>query len=229
MELKSILFSPSGAEASAATDGGRYDVARADLVAFLKKYFDFDADIDGATPDVIAALPPLYTADAGAKAALEALSEKLKAIKYAAYLLGIGDNSEKQLREKMRRKGFSPRIADAALYTLKKNGLVSDLRCGKRKCELLAAKYYGRRRILSELSRAGIAAPLCKRIVDEAEIDWEENLRTVYLKLTKGIFPETWEQKKKISDKLLRYGYLYDEIAALFDGFGEPDEPDESN
>jgi SOS response regulatory protein OraA/RecX len=100
---------------------------------------------------------------------------------------------------------------------LKKNGYVSDERFCRRKCETLSeGKLFGRRRIVSELMAKGISYELCDKVIDSMEIDFYANLQRLFEKITAGEIPETREQKKKIFDKLLRYGYSYDEINDVF-------------
>ena len=217
MDILNVSFSGSGNEACVRTEEGYFDLARADLSAFLSKHLGDDvknAVVPGAECDFF----PLYATD-DAVAELEFLSRKLKAIKYAVYLQGISDKSKKQLFLKLKEKGYSKNEADAAFAVLEKNGYLSDERSCKRKCEILASsKLFGRRRIISELLAKGYSYDLCQSTVDEAEIDFEENLSLLFEKITKGKIPADREQKKKISDKLCRYGYSYDEVRDLFDG-----------
>ena len=101
---------------------------------------------------------------------------------------------------------------------LKKNGFISDERFCHRKYEQFSQnKLFGKRRIITELMSKGLSYDLCRRVVDESETDFEQNIRFLFDKISKGVIPETREQKKKISDKLLRYGYNYDEISRLFE------------
>lgn len=222
MDICRISFTESGNEATVFTDAGIFDISRADFNCFFAK-------IIGGSPISIknkdfSDYLPLYADDAELKE-LEALAEKLRAIKYAAYLLGINDKSEKILRSKLKLKGYSGNAADAAVEVLKKNGYLSDERFCRRRCEILAqSKLFGRRRIISELMAKGLAYDLCDRIIDDAEIDFEENLKLLFDKLTKGNIPKDREQKKKISDKLLRYGYSYGEISELFNSLDFDDE-----
>ena len=217
MDILNITFTESGNQATLRTDRGYFDMTRADLMEFLQKFLGEDvrsAVRPGAELDFL----PLFVDDE-AEGELEALTEKLKAIKYASYILGIGDKSEKQLRTKLKTKGYSTRAIDEAFDVLRRNGYICDERTCKRKCELLAnGKLFGRRRIISELMAKGYPYSLCEATVDEQEIDFEANLALLYEKISKGENLLDWEQKKKISDKLLRYGYSYDEINCLFDG-----------
>jgi len=215
MDIISVTFTQSGNEACIKTDGGYYDITKADLKSFV-------ADITGgADISEFSAHLPMFVPES-AVAQLEQLAEKLKAIKYAAYILGISDKSEKQLVSKLKLKGYSPAASAQAVAVLKKNGYIDDKRYCTRKCEMLAnGKLFGRHRIISELIAKGISRTLCEQVLDECEIDFDENLNILFEKLSKGEIPETREQKKKLSDKLLRYGYSYDEISGLFDNYAD--------
>ena len=216
MDILNITFTESGNQATLRTDRGYFDVTRADLAAFLADSLGEDVR-DRVRPGAELDFLPLYVDD-GVSELLEALAEKLKAIKYASYILGIGDKSEKQLRQKLKTKGYSANAIDSAFEVLRRNGYLCDKKTCKRKCELLAnGKLFGRRRIISELMAKGYPYSLCESTVDNAQIDFEENLELLYEKISKGENLLDWEQKKKISDKLLRYGYSYDEVTCLFD------------
>lgn len=217
MDILNISFTESGNQATLRTDRGYFDITRADFLTFLESFLGEDVR-DAVRPGAELDFLPLYVED-DAASELESLAEKLKAIKYASYILGIGDKSEKQLRMKLKTKGYSACAIDSAFEVLRRNGYLCDERTCKRKCELLAnGKLFGRRRIISELMAKGYSYSLCEKTVDEAGIDFEENLALLYEKISKGEDLLNREQKKKISDKLLRYGYSYDEVNCLFDG-----------
>ncbi|MBR5527889.1 MAG: regulatory protein RecX [Clostridia bacterium] len=215
MDILSVCKSESGNEVTLKTDSGYFNISKADYACFLKDSVG-TADISEFEEHL-----PIFIPESAVNE-LEFFAEKLKAIKYAMYILGIGDKSEKQLREKLKLKSYSPRACDEAISVLKKNEYISDERYCARKCEILAnTKLFGKYRIISELFAKGISRSLCERVLEECEIDFEENLNTLFEKLTDGEIPETREQKKKISDKLLRYGYSYDEVSELFFRYGD--------
>ena len=216
MDILSVTFTESGNEACVRTDQGFFDITRADLSEFLREFFGEDVK-DALAPGCENDFFPLYAKDEAASS-LEFLSQKLKAIKYAVYLLGINDKSEKQLLQKLKTKGYPKPVCNAAFAVLKKNGYLCDERSCKRKCELLAnGKLFGERRIITELLAKGYSYELCHRVVDEADIDFEENLSALFEKISGHKYLSDREQKKKIYDKLLRYGYSYDEVRDLFE------------
>lgn len=212
MDITGISRTESGNEITFKTDLGYFDISKADAIDFFREFFD--ADISEAENHL-----PLFVENHAATR-LVTLSEKLACIKYAVYLLGISDKSERQLRTKLKEKGYKPEVCDMALEVLKKNEYVSDRRFCRRKCEILAnSKLFGPRRIVSELVAKGISADLCLGIIDELEIDFAENLEILFEKLTKSKSIDFSDRKevKKLSDKLLRYGYSYYEIKDVLD------------
>ncbi len=215
MDILGISFTGSGNEVFVRCDERSFDIARADFVRICEKYL-------GASHEFLVENDDMFPIFADEKTVCELifLDEKLKVIKHSLYLLGISDKSERMLREKLRIKGFSGAAVDAALAVVKKNGYLCDESFCRRKCEILAGtKLFGRRRLITELMAKGFSQDLCIRTVDDAEIDYEENLKLLFEKISKGRIPENREQKKKLSDKLIRHGYSYDEISVLFDEF----------
>lgn len=216
MDITYISKTQSGNEITIKTDLGYFDISKADAGQFFAEFFD--SDIEEAACHL-----PLFLEN-NAAGRLVVLSEKLACIKYAVYLLGISDKSERQLRTKLMEKGYKPEVCDMALDVLKRNGYVSDERFCRRKCEILAnSKLFGRRRIISELVQKGISSDLCSQIIDELEIDFEENLGQLFEKLTRSKDINFLDRKevKKFSDKLLRYGYSYYEIKDVLDAYLE--------
>lgn len=166
-------------------------------------------------------------ADGDGESAAEELrfaDEKLRALRYALYLLEISDKSVRSLRGKLKQKGYSERACDAAIAVLLKNERLSDEAFCRRKCELLAeGKKYGRRRIVAELVAKGVDASLCDRILDEADIDFTENLRSLCEKLFREP-PHDRDERRKATAKLARYGYSYDEIYAVLEEICDEEE-----
>ena len=80
------------------------------------------------------------------------LSQKLKCLHYAAYLLDFGDKSKRALSDKLRKKGYAKDVCEAAVAVLEKNGLLDDERlCADKLNSLAIGKLYGPRRLKTEL------------------------------------------------------------------------------
>lgn len=144
---------------------------------------------------------------------LSFMSEKLSCIKYAEYLLGFGDKSKKMLMLKLKTKGYTSEICEAAIDVLEKNHIVDDENLCRRKLEALAnTKYYGPYRLKSELLQKGFSSKQIDIVLDEAEIDFDELLNKLFEKLTKRGFEKDRKSVVSLKNKLSRYGYDYDRI-----------------
>ncbi len=158
------------------------------------------------------------------------LAQKLKAIRYALYLLGFSDKSEKVLRNKMREKEYSKEVIDEAMAVMKDAGYISDESlCLKKYISIANSKLYGPYRIKSELFSKGFSAEDIKNAESHAEIDFEELLYELCRKLlsTGRINLSDRNEAEKFKAKLSRYGYGFDTIgyvmerlnASVFDDF----------
>lgn len=143
------------------------------------------------------------------------LSQKLRAIKYASYLLGFSDKSETVLRKKMREKNYSSEVIDEALYAMRKSGIIDDGNlCLKRYASIAHSKMYGAQRIKSELFAKGFSSADIKKAEQNANIDFYELCEKMCEKLLRQSKIDL-SDKKKLSNfkaKLSRYGYSFDEI-----------------
>ena len=84
--------------------------------------------------------------------------------------------------------------------------------CERRIGAYAREKLYGKYRIRQELSAKGYMRESIDRAFEECEVDFYENAAKMYAKLTKNGTPTDFREKKKLADKLVRYGYSYDEI-----------------
>ncbi len=147
----------------------------------------------------------------------------------ASNILVFADNTEKNLRDKLARKGFNEEAIEAAVNKLKEAGLINDARLMHSVSEYLAdKKLYGRGRIKLELEKKGFDKRLIGEQLNEcvSDVDFKENC----LKLVR---------KKKLADKikdsktaravtaaLARYGYGYAEIKYAYTRLLEENEED---
>lgn len=158
---------------------------------------------------------------------IEFLSSKLKAIKYATYLLQFSDKSERVLSKKMREKGYSDEVIEEALEVLRNSGIISDENlCLKKYLAIASSKLYGPARIKSELFAKGFSQEDIKNAHLEADIDFYELCRELCEKLLKGktdALPDK-NQRDKFKAKLVRYGYSFDVINKVLEGFDISDD-----
>ena len=147
----------------------------------------------------------------------------------ASNIIAFADNTEKSLRDKLSKKGFSDELIENAVNKMKSAGLINDARLMESYTEQLAnKKLYGKGRIKLELQKKGFDSRLIRERLNEctSEVDFKENC----YKLVK---------KKKLSDKikdsktaravtaaLARYGYGYAEIKYAYTRLLEENEED---
>lgn len=150
------------------------------------------------------------------------LSQKLRAIKYASYLLQFSDKSEKVLKQKMREKEYSAEVIDEALRVMREGGIISDGNlCFRKYLSIANSKLYGPHRIKSELFSKGFSAEDIKNAEESANIDFEELCRELCEKLLSSgkINLSDRKEKDKFKAKLSRYGYGFDIISSVLNNF----------
>ena len=151
------------------------------------------------------------------------LSQKLKCLHYAAYLLDFGDKSKRALSDKLRKKGYAKDVCEAAVAVLEKNGLLDDERlCADKLNSLAVGKLYGPRRLKTELLAKGFGSSDIQNALDESDIDYDELLELLVEKLTRHGIPQSEKELSLLKNKLVRYGYSYDRIARVLDKLDFP-------
>lgn len=146
---------------------------------------------------------------------LRFLSQKLRCLHYAEYLLDFGDKSKRALLRMLSLKGYETEVCEAALAVLEKNGLIDDERlCADRLQSLANGKLYGPRRLKSELLAKGFSASDVQNALDEATLDYDELLRRLVEKLTRRALPQNEKELASLKNKLIRYGYSYDSVSS---------------
>jgi regulatory protein len=155
---------------------------------------------------------------------IEFLSQKLKAIKYATYLLQFSDKSERVLRKKMKEKDYSDEVIEEALCVLRDGGIISDENlCLKKYLSIANSKLYGPARIKNELFAKGFSAEDIKNAHESADIDFYELCRELCEKLLKSTRINLSDRKErdKFKAKLSRYGYGFETVNSVLGDFEE--------
>ena len=145
---------------------------------------------------------------------LEEGAQKLRCVKYLQwYITSYGEKSIKRLAEKCRENDYSEECAKEAIGLLCEFSVINEVAACERRIGAYAReKLYGKYRIRQELSAKGYMRESIDRAFEECEVDFYENAAKMYAKLTKNGTPTDFREKKKLADKLVRYGYSYDEI-----------------
>lgn len=157
--------------------------------------------------------------------ALVLYAEKLNALKYLqGYIASYGEKSEKKLAEKARANGFTRESTELALAVLRDFGVVNEPEACRNRIEGYAReKLYGRYRIRTELYGKGYRRDTIDAALEDCDIDFFELAKELYRKLTKNGVPDDPKEKKRIADKMTRYGYSYEEIRCAADAYFDED------
>jgi len=139
------------------------------------------------------------------------------AVRYAYRLLSYRDRSEKELEERLRKKGFSEKAVRDAISSLKLKGFLNDAELAeslKRIAEDI--KLLGNKGVSQFLQHRGLSKEIIGDVL--AEDDSDEIIRAKKLvdrKLkTMGNYPDE-EIRKKVWRILARKGYSFDTIRQM--------------
>lgn len=139
--------------------------------------------------------------------ALRAEDEVLRVLPAAVRLLAYGDNSERQLYQKLVCRGFSPACASEAVREVVRRGYLCEERQLRLLIEELAnRRLYGRERILAGVRAKGYPLPLATHMLDQmcrdGTVNFEKNFAVLVQK--KRVDPTDDSQKRKLQ---YTYGY----------------------
>lgn len=139
-----------------------------------------------------------------------------KAARSALNMQQYADNTEKKLREKLKRKGYADDETDFAVEYVKKAGLLNEKRFLDAALYSAAnSKLYGRRRVITELYTKGFCRADIEAL-DFDEIDFTQNCLK-RIRKTKSRYSDD----RKMYAALLRYGFLPGEIREAMVRFKE--------
>jgi len=136
-------------------------------------------------------------------------SEKALSFEYAAELLSRRQYSEKELHDKLIKKGLSEEIAVYCVRHMRENGLMDDGSYAAAVARTYSARGYGAGRIRSELSRRGVSRELWDGCIEEAPVNTDKLDRFISVRLKN---PDDPNQVRKVIAALLRRGFAYTEI-----------------
>ncbi len=150
---------------------------------------------------------PRCELDDAALASLEEANAEYTAFKKALSLLSYSDNSYRSLVMKLRRSGFSARIAEGAANEAVRLGYIDEERQLER---LILAEANGHLtgplKLIPKLAAKGYSQDKIRAVISElrtsGELDFEENKRSLIEKKLGGDFTE--EERDKL---LFKHGY----------------------
>lgn len=141
-------------------------------------------------------------------------ADKLRCVKYLQwYISNYGEKSKKRLLEKCRENGYVRECAEKAVEILCEFAVIDEVSACERRISAYAReKLYGKYRIRTELMAKGYERDCIDEAMKLTDIDFYENAVKMYAKLTKSGVPVDIRERKKVADKMMRYGYSFDEI-----------------
>ena len=147
---------------------------------------------------------------------LRAASASALARNRAMELLSRRPMSEKELIDKLIRKGEDEETAADCARWLRENGFLDDESYAAAVARHYAANGYGPGRVRAELSRRGVDRELWDDTIEAMPENSEKMDRFIAARLTD---PEDREQVRKVSAALYRRGYSWEEIRSALGRF----------
>lgn len=147
---------------------------------------------------------------------LRAASRSALARNRAMELLSRRPMSEKELIDKLIRKGEDEETAADCARWLRENGFLNDESYAAAVARHYAAKGYGPGRVRAELSRRGVDRELWDDTLEAMPENTDKLDRFITARLTD---PEDRDQIRKVSAALYRRGYSWEEIRSALRRF----------
>lgn len=120
-------------------------------------------------------------------------------------LLNIRWRSEKEIRDKLKKKEFDPDVVDQTVQYFKKIGLVDDRQFAQKWAAWRLAKPFGRARIQYELKEKGVEGAFIEEALASAMKDFPEEETVVQL-ARKQAAKYQGVEREKVRQRV--YGYL---------------------
>jgi regulatory protein len=148
-----------------------------------------------------------------------------QAKEFALKLLSFRPRSRKELKDRLKKKGFDQEIIERTLNRLEELNLIDDYKFASMWVEeKLRYRPTGRRVLERELYLKGIEKDIIAEVLDRAysEVD-EKELALKILEKKKKQYAKLDEDvaKRRINNLLLRRGFSYQTIASIFYKWGE--------
>ena len=138
----------------------------------------------------------------------------------ALRLLARREHSQYELRRKLKARGYGERLVDELLAELITERLLSDTRYAEAMVTNRASRGYGPLRICMELRDRGVAEGIVDKVLQEAEVDWDERLRHTYDRKYGGIAVESFKTWASRAQFLNNRGFSVDAIRRVIGNYG---------
>ena len=138
----------------------------------------------------------------------------------ALRLLARREHSQYELRRKLKARGYGDRLVDELLAELITERLLSDTRYAEAMVTNRASRGYGPLRICMELRDRGVAEGIVDKVLQKAEVDWDERLRHTYDRKYGGIAVESFKTWASRAQFLNNRGFSVDAIRRVIGNYG---------
>jgi len=143
----------------------------------------------------------------------------------ALRLLARREHSQYELRRKLKARGYGEPLVDELLAELITERLLSDARYAEAMVTNRASRGYGPLRICMELRDRGVAERIVDKVLQEAEVDWDERLRHTYDRKYGEITVESFKVWASRAQFLNNRGFSVDAIRRVIGNY-DPSTPD---
>jgi regulatory protein len=140
--------------------------------------------------------------------------DEISRAKYAAlFYLSRRALTERQLREKLEKKEYSPEIIDETLEYVKELGYIDDRDYAQRYAkDAVELKRHGVSRIRMDLRKKGICPQDIDEALQELSLDTSDALRSLIEEKSAALDLKDKKHRVRLVNFLLRRGYKFDEI-----------------
>jgi regulatory protein len=149
-----------------------------------------------------------------------------KAEKKAYRLLALRAHSEKELRDKLRKGGFTESVVAEVIEKCRELGYLNDENFARQRARDLAVnRLAGNRRIALDLHERGVSEEICRQVIVEVrtEISEEDAVERLLRKKAKGIAVAGMgdREKMRLATSLMGKGFPTGLIIRKLKGAGE--------
>ncbi|MDA8338532.1 MAG: regulatory protein RecX, partial [Nitrospiraceae bacterium] len=142
------------------------------------------------------------------------------ALRHAFRLLGYRDRSEKEMYEKLTRKGFSEKVSGETVVYLRDKGFIDDRRFAEiLKRDAVDRKHLGKRGARNYLINRGIAGDIVDDVLGDDDDYFDAAKRLVERKLRNMKDYDSEKIKRRLWGMLSRRGFSYDTIKKVLQSF----------
>ena len=148
---------------------------------------------------------------------LKELNDFKSAYAYALRLIALKDYTSKMLEDKLRLRNLPEDTAKEVIKELENKGYIDNRDYGRRFIEdSTKLKNKGRKYIEFELIKRGFSREEAEMLIDECySSPIEEAFEKILKKYNKKYEELDIKEKNSVKNKLLRQGYVYEEISEL--------------